>query len=96
MERKGMFQKLRNDKSGVGWVLGVAVLSILLMPIVYFPLSYTWDQVYSAITAGYVFTGVTANALQVVQIIISYLMIFSLLFTINWAIVNAKAKRYQA
>jgi hypothetical protein len=87
-------EKLRNDKRGIAWVLGVAVLSILLMPFVYFPLSYAWDQFYVAVTDSYVFTGVYANAIRVVQIIISYLVVFGLFYTINWAIVNAKARRY--
>jgi hypothetical protein len=91
-----VFQKLKKDKSGVGWVLGVAVLSILLMPFVYFPLSYAWDQVCLFITDSYVFTGVYANALNVVKFLISYLLVFGFLFTINWAIVNSKARRYQA
>ena len=80
----------------VSWVIGVAILSIFLMPIVYFPLDYAWDAVYVAIVADYTFTGATASAITVVQLIISYLCIFGLLFTINWAIVQAKAKSYEA
>lgn len=84
-----------NDNSGIAWVLGVAVLSILLMPLVYFPLSYTWDQFSELVYGEYVFTGVYAASIRVVQVIISYLLAFGLLFTINWAIVQAKARRYQ-
>lgn len=80
----------------VSWVIGVAIISIFLMPIVYFPVDYAWDAVYVAIVADYTFTGATANAITVVQLIISYLCIFGLLFTINWAIVQAKAKSYEA
>lgn len=87
-------QSFKKNESGVGWVIGVAIISILLMPFVYFPLSYTFDQFYAVITDGYVFTGVYANAIRVVQIIISYLVIFGILFTLNWAIVQAKSKRY--
>lgn len=91
----GFFGRFRRDRRGVAWVLGVAVLGVLLMPVVYFPLSYAWDQLYALVTDGYVFTGVYANALMVVQIIISYLLAFSLLFIVNWAVVQAKARRYQ-
>ena len=89
-------KKLKNDKRGVGWVLGVAVLSILFMPLVYFPLSYTWDQVCLYITGAYIFTGVYASSLLVVKFIISYLVVFGFFFTIAWAITNAKARRYVA
>jgi Ni,Fe-hydrogenase I cytochrome b subunit len=89
-----VLKKLRNDNRGVGWVIGVAVISILFLPFVYFPLSYTWDQFYAVVSDGYVFTGVYASAIRVVQIIISYLLVFSLLFVVNWAIVQAKARRY--
>jgi len=84
------------DKRAVGWVFGVAAISILIMPFVYFPLDYAWDQVYVSIVGDYTFTGTTASAITVVQVIISYMCAFGLLFTINWAIVQAKAQRYQA
>ena len=80
----------------MSWVIGVAIISIFLMPIVYFPVDYAWDAVYVAITADYTFTGATANAIMVVQLIISYLCVFSLIFTINWAIVQAKSRSYEA
>jgi hypothetical protein len=92
---RSFFRDFRSNRRGIAWALGVAVLSILLMPIVYFPLSVAWDNVYYAVTDGYVFTGTTASAITVVQVIISYLIVFGLLFTINWAIVQAKARRYQ-
>lgn len=79
----------------VAWVIGVAIISIVLMPFVYFPLDYAWDMTLQAITADYTFTGVTASALTVVELIISYLCAFGLLITINWAIVQAKARSYQ-
>jgi hypothetical protein len=83
------------DTQGIGWVLGIAILSIALMPVIYFPLSYSWDQVYGAVTDGYTFTGVYVDAITVVQLIISYMLVFGVLFTINWAIIQAKASRYE-
>lgn len=80
----------------MGWVVGVAVISILLMPVVYYPLSYAWDAVFYPVTDMYVFSGTTAYAIIFVQVIINYLVVFGLLFTINWAIVQAKARRYNA
>lgn len=66
------------------------------MPVIYFPLSYTWDKIYVYIVSGYTFTGAYASAITVVQVIISYLCAFGLLFVVNWAIVQAKAGRYDA
>lgn len=83
------------DQRAIGWVIGVAVISIFLIPVVYFPLDYAWDQVYVAIVGSYTFTGATASAITVVQLIISYLCVFGLIFTVNWAIVQAKARSYQ-
>jgi hypothetical protein len=78
----------------VAWVIACAILSIIVMPFIYFPLDYAWDVVYANITAGYTFTGTTALALTVVQLIISYLCAFGLIFTINWAIVQARVRSY--
>jgi hypothetical protein len=86
-------KKLLHDNSGVGWVIGVAVISILLMPVVYYPLDSAWDSVFYSVTGNYVFTGSTASAVTFVQVIINYLLVFGLLFTVNWAIVQAKARR---
>jgi hypothetical protein len=90
-----MTRNIIKDERAVSWVLGVAVICILLMPVVYFPLDYAWDQVEATITGGYTFTGATANALMVVEIIINYICVFGLIFTVNWAIVQAKSRGYQ-
>jgi hypothetical protein len=90
---KKWLRRFREDRRGVAWVVGVAVISILLMPVVYYPLDYAWDVVFYSVTGGYVFTGTTASAVTFVKVIINYLIVFGLLFTINWAIVQAKARR---
>ena len=91
---KQFLQRFRRNQQGVAWVIGVAVISILLTPVVYFPLSAAWDAVYYSVTDNYVFTGTTASSIMFVQVVISYLVVFGLLFTINWAIVQAKSRRY--
>lgn len=91
-----MLKKLRSDRRGVGWVLGVAVLSIVFMPVIYFPLCYAWDNMLVVFTSNYTFTGVTANVITIVRMLIAYMLVFGVLFTINWAIVQAKMRRYQA
>jgi hypothetical protein len=91
-----MLNNFRSNRKGIAWVIGTAIISLFLMPFVYFPLSMAWDQTSTAITGAYVFTGSAASALVVVQFIISYALVFGLVFTIAWAITNAKAKRYEA
>lgn len=82
----------RSNRNGIAWIIGVALLSIALMPVVYFPLDYAWDQTYAAVAETYTFTGTYALSITAVQFIISYLVVFGLLFTIAWAITNAKSK----
>lgn len=90
---KKLLRSLWLDNCGVAWVVGVAVISILLMPVVYYPLDAAWDVVFYSVTGGYVFTGTTASAVTFVQVLINYLIVFGLLFTVNWALVQAKARR---
>lgn len=82
------------NQQGLAWVIGIAIIAILFMPIVYFPLDYAWDVVYISIVGDYVFTGSTASAIVMVQFIISYMLAFGLIFVVNWAIVQAKSGRY--
>lgn len=82
------------DERAIGWVLGVAIIAILLMPVVYFPLDYAWDLVFLQITGDYTFTGTIGLAVDTVRIIINYLLVFGLLIVINWAVVQAKARSY--
>lgn len=91
---KQFLRKFRSNQQGVAWVIGVAVISLLLTPVVYYPLDVAWNSVFYSITDNYVFTGTTASAITFAQVVISYLAVFSLLFTVNWAIVQAKSKRY--
>ena len=92
MKTKRNFVK---DNKGIAWILGVAILSIVFLPIVYFPLSYAWDQIDGSITGNYAFTGVTLSSLTVVRLIISWLMGFSVFFTIAWAFTQSKKSRYE-
>jgi hypothetical protein len=96
MTAKTFLKRFIKDQNGVGWVLGVAVISLVFTPFLYFPLSYAWDQFYGVVAASYTFTGVTAQAIIVVRLIIYYLAAFSVFIIIGWAIVQAKSKRYEA
>jgi len=93
---KTFLTKFKNDQRGIGWVIGMAVLAILFLPVIYFPLNYAWDQLYGIIIGQYTFTGTAAEAINVVQLIISYLMAFAMFTIVYWSIIQAKAKRYEA
>ena len=95
LERERPLTKnFRADTKGLAWIWAMGAIFIILGAIVYFPLSYAWDHVYVAIVGNYTFTGNTASGLSVIQLIISYLLAFGILFTINWMIVNSKAENY--
>jgi uncharacterized integral membrane protein len=95
MTKQTFLKRWKNDRQGIAWVVGVAVISICLTPVIYFPLSMAWDNVSDAVTESYTFTGTAASAVTAVGLIISYLAIFSLIFTVAWAITNAKKQRYE-
>ena len=82
------------NTSGLAWVWAVAVLCVLLMPVIYFPLSYVFDHLYAYITGSYTFTGDTAYGLSAIKLIISFLLFIGVVIVINWSIVQAKAQSY--
>jgi hypothetical protein len=94
LKAKSFLRRFRNDEKGIGWVIGTAVLSILFLPFIFFPLNYAWDQLCGIIEADYTFVGNAALALICVKLIISYLMSLGLFATVIWSIVQAKARKY--
>ena len=87
-------RNFRKNQSGLAWIWAVALLSLILMPIIYFPLSYVFDHLYATITGSYTFTGDTAYGLAAIKMIISFLLFIGVLIVINWAIVQSKASSY--
>jgi glucan phosphoethanolaminetransferase (alkaline phosphatase superfamily) len=88
-------RNFRQNTSGIARIWAIGIIFIILGAVVYFPLSYTWDHVYTAIVGTYTFTGNTASGIALIKLIISYLLAFGVLITINWMIVNSKAEQYQ-
>ena len=88
--RKGFIQ----NKSALAYVWAMGALAIGLNVAVYFPLSYAFEHVYALIVGSYQFTGDTALGLAAISFICSSLLAIGLIFTINWAFVNAKASQY--
>jgi hypothetical protein len=91
-----LLKRFRNSRSGVGWVIGVALISVVLAPFVWFPLAYAWDQVYANVVGSYTFTGDYVYAIAIVQVFVSYIIVFTLIATVMWAIIQAKARKFEA
>ena len=89
-----MQQNLWRDTRAIAYVWALGLIALVLGAVIYFPMSYAWDAVYASIVGQYVFTGVTAEGISVIQIIISYLMAFMAVFVVNWIIVNSKSEAY--
>jgi hypothetical protein len=71
------------------------LIGLVLMPVVYFPLSYAWDHLYVYIAGTYTFTGDSASAITAIKLIISYMLALGVIFFLNWMIVNSKAQQYE-
>ena len=91
---KESLQKFRQNRIALAYIWAIAAIMLVLGAIIYFPLSYAWDAVYANIVGSYTFTGTTALGITVIQLIVSYTLAFSVIFTVNWMLVNAKAGAY--
>lgn len=90
-----MRRNLWRDTSGIAYVWAMFAILIVLGAVLYFPMSYVWDKVYTTITGDYVFTGDTALGIAAINLVMSYLMAFVVIFGINWVIVNSKSEAYE-
>ena len=80
------------DQRGIAWVWGVGLICIVLVPFVYLPMSLIWDNVAALILGVYTFQGTTAFAIVFAKLVMSYLAVFSLIYTAVWMWVNSKAR----
>ena len=87
-------QKFRQNRVALAYIWAMSAIMIVLGAVIYFPLSYAWDAVYANVVGNYTFTGTTALGITVIQLVISYMMGFLVLFTVNWMLVQAKMQRY--
>lgn len=82
------------DERAIVWAWAMLIIALILGAVIFFPLSYAWDQVYTNIVGQYTFTGDTALGITVIQIIMSYMMGFAVIFGVNWLIVQSKSEAY--
>ena len=72
----------------------MSALTVVLGAIIYFPLSYVWQHLYTYIVGQYIFTGDTYYGLIAINLILSYLLAIGFVILINWAITQSKAENY--
>jgi heme/copper-type cytochrome/quinol oxidase subunit 4 len=88
---KGFLQRFTSDKSGLAWIWIVGLgLSIPMCVIVYWPLSYGFDMLVGVCEGMVTLTGTMAYAWITTKFIISYLLVFSLIYSVLWVITNSK------
>ena len=82
------------NESAIVWAWAMLAIMLVLGAVIFFPLSYAWDQIYTNVVGQYTFTGDTALGVAAIQLIMSYMMAFAVMIGINWLIVQSKAEGY--
>ena len=85
-------RRFKNDKRGLTWVWIVGlVLSIPVCAFFYWVMDYPFDLIVATVTPIYTMTGFMASSWAAVQLIVSYLLAFCLIFSVIWIIQNSKS-----
>ena len=72
----------------------VAALALIFCPIVYWAVGWPYEMIVNQLLQIHTFTGVMADSLTAVRVIISYLMVFVIFYVVIWAFVNSKTPQY--
>ena len=84
-------QRFRDNKQGLTWVWIVGlVLSIPVCAFFYWVMDYPFDIMVATVTPIYTMTGFMASSWAAVQLIVSYLLAFCLIFSVIWVIQQSK------
>jgi signal transduction histidine kinase len=85
-------KQFQKNKQGLGWILIVGLgLSIPMCALVYWVLDYPFNLITEHMMTMYTFTGTMAYAWMATHVIISYLLAFTLIYSVIWVIVNSKS-----
>ena len=90
--RKEITQELehfKTDKSGILWVWAVCFLTIIVMSIAWFTLSWPAFMILDAILAAYSFPPSARLAITLVSNVISWFLILMTLGLLFWAFINS-------
>ena len=78
-------------ESGLAWIwIAGFALTIPFCAFVYWCLDYPFDIIVTSVLADVTLTGTMASAWAATQIIVSYLLAFTIIFAVLWVINNSK------
>lgn len=84
--------KLGYDKRGLAWIWIVGFgLTFPFCAVVYWALDYPFDLISEVALGVYTFEGTMAYAWDASRLVISYLLVFVVIFTVLWVVQNSKA-----
>lgn len=82
-------KELQKDKSGILWIWAVCLLTIVIMSIAWFTLSWPAFMILDAILASYTFPPTARLAITLVSNVISWFLILMTIGLLFWAFVNS-------
>ena len=82
-------RRLQEDKSGILWIWAVCLLTIVIMSIAWFTLSWPAFMILDAILASYTFPPTARLAITLVSNVISWFLILMTIGLLFWAFVNS-------
>lgn len=89
---KQHLRRFKDDKRGLTWIWIVGlVLSLPVCAFFYWVMDYPFDLIVGTVTPIYTMTGFMASSWAAVQLIVSYLLAFCLIFSVIWIIQNSKS-----
>lgn len=85
-------QRFKKDQKGIMWVWAVCLLTIVIMSIAWFTLSWPAFLILDAVLASYSFPPTARLAITLVSNVISWFLILMTLGLLLWAFVNSQRK----
>lgn len=88
-------KRFKDDKRGVLWIWAVCFLTIIVMSIAWFSLSWPAFMILDQILASYNFNSTARLAITLVSNVISWFLILMVLGLLFWAFVNSGRREDQ-
>jgi len=87
--------RFKDDKQGILWVWAVCLLTIIVMSIAWFTLSWPAFMIIDAVLASYSFPPTARLAITLTSNVISWFLILMVLGLVLWAFVNSQRREDQ-
>jgi uncharacterized membrane protein len=85
-------KQFKDDKRGVMWVWAICLLTIVVMSMAWFTLSWPAFMIIDAVLASYSFPPTARLAITLVSNVISWFLIMMVLGLLLWAFVNSQRR----